>query len=130
MKRKALFCIVRPPIHQISTYMYETVYLGLDAHTRSCVLAVMDSDGPVILLKEFKTSEASLIHYVTSIRARAKYLAVEESSLAGWIADTLSPYVTELFVCDPRHNWLISCGGNKDDFTDAFNLCRLLRLGN
>ncbi len=129
MKRRALFCIVRHRIHQISTHMYETVYLGLDAHTRTCVLAVMGSDGPLILLKEFKTSEAGLIHYVTSIRARAKYLAVEESSLAGWIAGTLRPYVTELIVCDPRHNSLISRSGNKDDFTDAFNLCRLLRLG-
>lgn len=129
MKRRALFCIVRSPIHQISTYMYETVYLGLDAHTRNCVLAVMDSDGPLVSLKEFKTSEAGLIRYVTSIRAQSKFLALEESSLAGWIAGTLRPYVTELIVCDPRHNSLISRGGNKDDFTDAFNLCRLLRLG-
>ena len=54
---------------------------------------------------------------------------MEESSLAGWIAGSLRPYVSELIVCDPRHNSLISRGGNKDDFADAFNLCRLLRMG-
>lgn len=129
MKRRALFCIVRSPIHQISTHKYETVYLGLDAHTRNCVLAVMDSDGQLIKFNEFRTSEADLIRNVTSISARAKFIAVEESSLAGWIADTLRPYVSQLIVCDPRHNSLISRGGNKDDYTDAFNLCRLHRLG-
>ena len=52
----------------------------------------------------------------------------EESSLAGWIASVLRPYVTELIVCDPRHNALISYG-NKNDRSDAVDLCRLLRLG-
>ncbi len=56
-------------------------------------------------------------------------MAVEESSLVGWIAGALRPYVTEVIVCDPRHNALISRRGNKDDYTDAVKLCRLLRLG-
>ncbi|MDE2644418.1 MAG: transposase [Bacteroidota bacterium] len=46
--------------------------------------------------------------------------------LAGWIASALRPYVTQLIVCDPRHNPLIS-RGNKDD--GMADLCRLLRLG-
>jgi|GEM_PF-1457930 len=40
----------------------------------------------------------------------------------------LRPYVTQLIVCDPRHNGLIS-RGNKNDRRDAFDLRRLLRLG-
>ena len=36
---------------------------------------------------------------------------------------------TSLIVCDPRLNALISRGGNKNDISDAFKLCRLLRMG-
>ena len=53
---------------------------------------------------------------------------MEESSLAGWIAGILRPFVTKLIVCDPRHNALISRSNKKDDFTDALKLARLLRL--
>lgn len=107
--------------------MYKKVYFGLDAHNHSCVLAIMDQDGVLISNEGFGTSEARLIYAVSSIRSHQKFLAVEESSLPG-IATTLRPYVTELIVCDPRQNALISRSGHKDDFADAFNLCRLLRL--
>ena len=48
--------------------------------------------------------------------------------MAGWIASALRPCATQLIVCDPQHNPLIS-HGNKDDYTGAADLCRLLRLG-
>ncbi|MDE2730983.1 MAG: hypothetical protein OXI38_06290 [Bacteroidota bacterium] len=64
-----------------------------------------------------------------SIRAKPKFLALEESSLTGWIAGALRPYVDQIIVCDPRHNALISRGGNKDDLSDAIKLCRRLRMG-
>ena len=108
--------------------MYNTLYLGLDAHTRNCVLATMNSPGRVVSTREFSTSETALIRYVTELPARSKHLMLEESSLAGWIASALRPYVTQLIVCDPRHNALIS-HGNKSDRSDAVDLCRLLRLG-
>ena len=108
--------------------MYQSLYLGLDAHTRICVLAAMDPSGQVISTKTFSTSEVALIRHVIELPARSKYLVLEESSLAGWIASALRPYVTKLIVCDPRHNSLIS-RGNKDDCRDAADLCRLLRLG-
>ncbi len=49
--------------------------------------------------------------------------------MAGWIAGTLRPHVSQRIVCDPLHNTLVSRGGNKDDVTDAIKLCRWLRLG-
>ena len=108
--------------------MYKSLYLGLDAHTRICVLAAMSPSGHIVSTKTFSTSEAALIRHVIELPARFKYLGLEESSLAGWIASALRPYVTRLIVCDPRHNTLIS-RGNKDDRRDAADLCRLLRLG-
>ncbi len=108
--------------------MRRVVYLGLDAHMRTCVLAATDSSGYSTSAKDFSTSEAALIHHVVEIREQNKYLAVEESFLAGWIANMLHPYVDELIVCGPRHNVLISRSGNRDDITDAYKLCRLLRM--
>jgi transposase len=109
--------------------MYKCLYLGLDAHKRSCVLSAINSSGDLVFVEDFSTSETALISRVAGLPADDKYLAVEESSLAGWIAATLRPYVSELTVCDPRHNALISRDGNKSDLADAFKLARLLRMG-
>ncbi|MCY3628890.1 MAG: hypothetical protein OXI05_01075 [Bacteroidota bacterium] len=51
--------------------MHTTVYLGLDAHTRICVLAAMDSSGQVISTKSFSTSESALIRHVIELPARS-----------------------------------------------------------
>lgn len=115
--------------HQTVACMYERLYLGLDAHTRTCTLAAMDARGRLVSNAVFTTSEAALIGHVTGLVARFKSLAEEESSLVGWMADALRPYVDDLVVCDPKHNALISRSGNKGDSADAFKLCRLLRLG-
>ena len=103
------------------------LYLGLDARTRTCVLSAMNSRGVVLFMRSFKTSERALRAHVTRISARTSYLALEESTISGWTADVLRPHVDRLIVCDPKHNALIS-QGNKDDFSDAVNLCQLLRL--
>jgi len=108
--------------------MCNTLYLGLDAHTRNCVLATLNSSGRVVSTREFPPAETALIRYVTELPASSKHLMLEEFSLAGWIASALRPYVTELIACDPRHNVLIS-HGNKNDHRDAVDLNRLLRLG-
>ena len=130
MKRRRIFCIVRHHIFSLDFgVMHKSVYLGLDAHTRTCVLVAMDSSGQLLSTKGFSTSEAALIHHIREISADQKYLALEESSLAGWIAEALRSHVTELVVCDPRQNALISRGGNKNDYEDAHKLCRLLRMG-
>ena len=108
--------------------MYTHVYIGLDAHTRNCVLGTIDADANVVSVHDFPTSETGLIRHVKALPATFKYLALEESSLAGWIAGVLTPHVTELIVCDPVQNALISRGGSKDDVRDSLKLARLLRL--
>ena len=40
--------------------MRKVVYLGLDAHVRSCVLAGMDSRGKLLFNERFSTSESAL----------------------------------------------------------------------
>ncbi|MCY4000677.1 MAG: transposase [Bacteroidetes bacterium] len=91
-------------------------------------MATVNDKGKVVSTETFDTSEHSLIRYVKKVPAKTKSLIVEESSLAGWIHRILSPHVDELVVCDPKHNALIS-RGNKNDVSDAVDLCRLYRLG-
>ena len=106
-----------------------TAYLGLDLHARNSTLGVMAADGTYQGHKQFPTAESELVPRVSSIEARKKRLAVEASELSRWAARTLDPYVDQVLVCDARENFLISRDGRKNDVSDAYNLCRLLRLG-
>jgi transposase len=90
----------------------------------------MDEDGTFQGHQKFPTSEAELIPRVSSIEADTKRLALEASTLARWAARTIAPYVEEVLVCDPRENQALSRNPHKSDEADAYNLCRLLRLGN
>jgi transposase len=89
----------------------------------------MDYNGAFIGSKSFPTSEENIIEALKAIKAKEKYLTLEEGNLAYWICQIASPYVTELLPCDPKENALIFKSSNKRDKLDAEKLCRLLRLG-
>lgn len=92
-------------------------------------MAVMNQAGEVVAIHPFKTSEANLIKALETVEAKIKLFAVEENTLAGWIAGVARSQVTEVLVADPVHNALISRNPHKCDPEDAKRLCRLLRLG-
>lgn len=103
-------------------------WLGLDAHSKNCVLAHLDDQGNEINDWRFPTDPQQLLRYVQAIPATVKHLMLEESNLARWISQLLKPHVQQLIVCDARRNRLISHDANKHDRRDAFALARLLRL--
>ena len=103
-------------------------WLGLDAHAQNCVLAQLDDDGTQRQFWRIPTQPDKLVAQVQAIAASDKRLALEESNLARWLWQLLRPHVTQLVVCDARHNKLISAHHNKKDARDAFGLARLLRL--
>ena len=109
--------------------MRKLVYLALDAHVSHCVFGGMDMRGKLLFCDRFPTSESALICHIAAVKARRRLLVLEESPLAGWLAGTLRPYVGEIIVCDPRQSALISRNAHKNDDSDVYNLCRLLRLG-
>jgi transposase len=92
------------------------------------VLAQLDDDGTQRQFWRVPTQPAKLIARVQAIAAPDKRLALEESNLARWLWQLLRPHVSQLVVCDARHNKLISSHPNKNDQRDAFNLARLYRL--
>jgi transposase len=109
--------------------MTKIAYLAIDVHARHCVLGHMDCNGTFMGNKTFPTSEQHIIEAIKGVKAKEKYLALEESNLAYWAAQVGKPYVTEVICCDPKENALIYRSPNKGDKVDTRKLCRLLRLG-
>jgi transposase len=109
--------------------MRKIAYLAMDIHANHCVLGEMDFDGTFRGNHTFSTSEKNIIKALENIKAKEKYLTLEESNLAYWAAQVASPCVTQVIPCDPKENALIYKGSHKHDKVDTQKLCRLLRLG-
>jgi transposase len=103
--------------------------MGMDVHAGTTVLGAMNSLGEFLGSQRFTTSEKDIAKALERFPAVKKCLALEESTLAHWAAQVARPYVSEVLICDPRHNALIYGGGLKRDPVDTEKLCRLLRLG-
>jgi len=103
-------------------------WLGLDAHSKNCVLGQLDDQGREVKWWKFPTQPQQLIAQLQAIPAADKRLMLEESNLARWLGQLLQPHVQQLVVCDARRNHLISQDHHKHDRRDAFALARLLRL--
>lgn len=109
--------------------MRDIAYLSLDVHARGSVLGDMDSKGEFRGNREFMTSERNIISSLQAVKARVKYLTIEEGPLSYWAGQVARAYVSEVIICDPRENALIYKGHKKRDKVDTRKLCRLLRLG-
>jgi len=109
--------------------MKKLAFLGMDVHARNCVLGHMDSNGNFLGNLRFSTSEQNIIKALKTIKAKEKYLAIEEGNLTYWVAQVAKPYVKEVISSDPKKNALIFRSPHKKDKIDTQKLCRLLRLG-
>ena len=83
-------------------------WLGLDAHSKNCVLGQLDDHGTEIKWWRFPTQPRKLLAHIQAIPAADKRLLLEESNLARWLGQLLRPHVQQLVVCDARRNRLIS----------------------
>lgn len=103
-------------------------YLGLDAHSTASQLAVISQEGEVIHCKNYRTGAPDLIAGVSAVPGR-KTLVVEESQMADWVKRTLSPYVDELIIADPKVNSWIAKSQHMDDKIASTRLAKLLQGG-
>ena len=101
-------------------------YIGLDAHSGTCVFVTIDEIGKVVSKMRVPTTEGFLLRYVRSLKGRKK-LVVEESHISQWCYLTLKDEVDELIVCNPVY--LGRKQGAKDDFRDGLHLANELRCG-
>ena len=109
--------------------MMSVAYMGMDVHAGTTVLGAMNSRGEFVGNQRFTTSEKGIVKALDHFPARTKHLALEESTLAHWAAQVARPHVSDVLICDPRHNALIYGSAVKRDPVDTEKLCRLLRLG-
>jgi transposase len=99
-------------------------YIGLDAHSKKCVFAVMDRRGKILKRATVETNETELTRFVRSVKG-PKALVFEESSISQWLYLILKSEVDHLVVCDPAAN---TKKGAKTDKIDAAELADLLRV--
>ena len=105
----------------------KTYYVGMDVHRASIVIVVMNGAGKVVMRSVIETGAERVRGYLKQLRGKV-YVTFEEGTQANWLHEVVRPLVTEVVVCDPRHNKLLT-SGNKSDRVDAQKLAELLRLG-
>jgi transposase len=102
-----------------------TKYVGMDVHTATISVAVLDIGGKFIMESILETKASTILQFIHGLRGDL-YLTFEEGTWAAWLFDLLKPYVTNIVVCDPRRNALLK-EGSKSDRIDARKLAELLR---
>src|SRR6266542_6233832 len=101
-------------------------YIGLDVHQATISVAVMDSQGKVVMESIVETKASTILEFFAGLRG-SLVVTFEEGTWAGWLYDLLKPHVTEVLVCNPRKIPLLK-QGNKSDKIDARKLAERLRL--
>jgi len=101
-------------------------YIGLDVHQATISVAVMDSQGKVVMESIVETKASTLLEFLAGLRG-SLFVTFEEGTWAAWLYDLLKPHVTEVLVCNPRKIPLLK-QGNKSDKIDARKLAERLRL--
>lgn len=99
--------------------------IGLDAHSRICEACVMDLTRVIFEAGSFQTTPFNLIKLAQ--RFPQAVFVLEESTMAQWFVETLSPHAAEVFVSEPKQNkWMTS--GTKSDRLDAYKLATMYLL--
>ena len=104
-----------------------TYYVGMDVHSATIVIVVLNGAGKIVMQSTIETGAERVRNYLKQLRGKV-YVTFEEGTQANWLHDVVRALVTEVVVCDPRQNKLMQ-SGNKSDRVDAQKLAELLRLG-
>jgi hypothetical protein len=98
-------------------------YIGLDAHSTSCTIAVVGPSGRRLGSQVVETNGQALVEAMRGI-PRPRHLCFEEGTQSAWLHELLSREVDELIVAS-----ITESRGPKSDARDAFGLAEALRLG-
>jgi transposase len=98
-----------------------TRYIGLDAHSESCTIAVLGPSGKRLRHERLQTSAELLKNFIKEV-PRPRHLCMEDGTLSEWLFEELTPVVDKLVVVMPDRT-----PGNKSDLIDACKLADDLR---
>jgi len=102
-------------------------YMGMDVHSATTVVVVLDVEGKLVLETIVATQSAAVIRLLEGISGPL-HVTFEETTQAAWLYEVVRGHVAEVIVCDPRRNKLLG-EGSKADKPDARKLAELLRAG-
>jgi hypothetical protein len=99
-------------------------YIGIDAHTASCTVAVVGPSGKHLGCHVVETHANVLVEVIKTI-PRPRYLCFEEGTHSSWLYEMLAPHADQTVVAGVGERQ--SPRGPKDDERDAFSLADKLR---
>jgi hypothetical protein len=71
-------------------------YIGLDVHQATISVAVMDSQGKVVMESILETKASTLLEFFEGLRG-SLFVTFEEGTWAAWLYDLLKPHVTRFW---------------------------------
>lgn len=98
-------------------------FIGLDAHSSSCVFEVVDARGKKVQSAVVETNGQALVEFVKLVPGQ-KMLCTEEGTHSEWLYELLSPHVAQMVVLGQNEKKR----GPKSDRSDAFGLANRLRV--
>lgn len=98
-------------------------YVGVDVHTESCTICVLNAAGKQLDRAVVETNGAALLGYLKRLPGNL-HVCIEEGTWSQWLAEILTPRVAELLVF--RGEWR---PGSKSDAMDAHDLADRIRTG-
>jgi transposase len=98
-------------------------YIGIDAHSESCTVAVMGPSGKHLREAALETNGQVLTDFIRSLAGR-KHICIEEGTQAEWLYEMLEPLADEVIVQVPGR-----VDGVKNDSIDAWQRADDLRRG-
>jgi transposase len=105
-------------------------YAGIDAHSKSSTICVVDKQGKKLGGGTVVTSAEGLRCGLSRWLGQGVVAAVESSGITPWVCDLLKQLkVTKVVVVNPNRVRLIAESRKKNDRVDAATLAELLRLG-
>src|SRR6266850_3271517 len=69
-------------------------YIGMDVHQATISVAVMDSQGKVVMESILETKASTILEFLAGLRG-SLFVTFEEGTWAAWLYDLLKPHVTD-----------------------------------
>src|SRR5438552_17677458 len=92
-------------------------YIGMDVHSATTVVVVLNAEGKLVLETIVATEAAAMIRLIQGLSGTLR-VTFEETTQAAWLYEVIRVWVSEVIVCDPRRNKLLG-EGSKADKPDA-----------
>src|SRR5205814_6497897 len=101
---------------------------GIDLHSNSVVIAIMDMDGKRLRNQKLPCDLGHIVKYLTPFKERLTKVAVESTYNWYWLVDGLQALKFPVVLANPAGMQQYSGIKHADDTNDAFFLAELLRL--